>query len=90
MMSSIVTDYLRFIKEQVISHEQLLECHDKAYSTLEILLSTNLKDYPASTLHGCLSGISDNLREAKALNESLLNVLATLIQVSEFSKKPTQ
>ena len=90
MSSNIVADYLNFIKEQIVLHKQLLGCHCKAYSILEILLRSNLNDYPASIIHGCLSGVSDDLRQAKALNESLLNVLTTLVQVSEPVKKTFQ
>jgi hypothetical protein len=80
MNSNIVADYQAFIKGQIVLHEQLLECHRKGYSSLEILLTSNLNDYPASTLHGCLSGVSDSLKEAQALNESSLNVLLTRIK----------
>ena len=90
MNSSIVADYLAFIKEQIVLHKQLLGHHRKAYSTLEILLMSNLNDYPVSIIHGCLSGVSDNLRQAKTLNESLLNILTTLVQVSEPVKKTFQ
>jgi len=84
MSSKIVADYLAFIKEQIVLHEELLGCHRKAYSTLEILLTSNLNDYPASTLHGCLSGVSDSLKEAQALNESSLNVLLTRVKAEPF------
>jgi hypothetical protein len=85
MSSNIVADYQAFIKGQIALHEQLLECHHKAYSSLEILLTSNLNDYPASTLHGCLSGVvSDSLKEAQALNESCLNVLLTRVKAEPF------
>ncbi len=87
MNSNIVADCLTFIKEQIILHKQLLGSHHKAYSTLEILLTANLKDCPIPTIQGCLSGIRDNLRQAKALNEALLNILTTRAQVSEPVKK---
>jgi len=47
-------------------------------------LTSNLNDYPALTLHGCLSGVSDSLSEAQALNESSLNVLLTRVKVAPF------
>lgn len=81
MNSNIVTDYPAFIKEQIVLHNRLLESHYAAYSTLEILLCSNLNDYPVSILHGCLSGVSDSLKEAKTLNESWLNALTKLAQV---------
>lgn len=84
MSSNIVADYRAFIKRQIVLHEQLLECHRKAYSTLEILLTSNLNDYSASNLHGCLSGVSDSLQEAKALNESSLDGLMTRAKIAPF------
>ena len=84
MSSNIVADYRAFIKGQIALHEQLLECHRKAYSSLEILLTSNLNDYLASTLHGCLSGVSDSLREAQALNESSLNGLIRRTKAEPF------
>ena len=44
MSSNIVADYLTFIKGQIALQEQLLECQSKAYSTLKILLASNLND----------------------------------------------
>ena len=84
MSSNIVADYRAFIKGQIVLHEQLLECHRKAYSTLEILLTSNLNDYPASNLHGCLSGVSDSLKEAQKLNESSLNILLMRVKAEPF------
>jgi len=84
MSNNIVADYQAFINAQIALHEQLLECHRKAHSTLEIILTSNLNDYPALTLHGCLSGVSDSLSEAQALNESSLNVLLTRVKVAPF------
>jgi hypothetical protein len=84
MNSNIVADYLTFIKGQIALQEQLLECHRKAYSTLEILLTSNLNDYSASSLHGCLSGVSDSLKQAQALNESSLDDLTRRAKVAPF------
>ncbi len=84
MTSNIVADYRAFIKGQIVLHEQLLECHRKAYSTLEILLTSNLNDYPASSIHGCLSGVSDSLREAQALSESSLDGLMRRAKITPF------
>lgn len=87
MNSNIVAEHQAFIKEQIILHKRLLESHRTAYSTLEILLSSNLNDYPVSIIHGCLSGVSDNLRQAKTLNDSLLNALTARVQALESFKK---
>jgi len=84
MSNNIVADYQAFINAQIALHEQLLECHRKAHSTLEIILTSNLNDYPASSLHGCLSGVSDSLREAQALNESSLDDLLRRAKVAPF------
>ena len=84
MSSNIVADYLTFIKGQIALQEQLLECQSQAYSTLEILLTSNLNDYSASSLHGCLSGVSDSLREAKTLNELSLDDLTRRTKLAPF------
>ena len=84
MNSNIVADYLTFIKGQIALQEQLLECQSQAYSTLEILLKSNLNDYSVLSLHGCLSGISDSLREAQVLSESSLNALIRRAKLAPF------
>jgi len=84
MSSNIVADYLTFIKGQIALQEQLLECQSKAYSTLEILLKSNLNDYSVLSLHECLSGVSDSLREAQKFNESSLNALIRRTKIAPF------
>jgi len=76
-----------FINHHIILQERLAEYHQKAYSTLERLLTANLKSYPASILHLYVWEIRDIIGQATKLNQSMLSTLQSILKFVEASRK---
>lgn len=87
MSKNTVSDYLPLINHQIIVHEAVLEYHRKANAMLKVLLKANIADDAISTIHDYLWGVSDNIAQAKRLNESLLNDLMKIVGHAEPSKR---
>ena len=87
MSQNILTECAMFINHHVILQERLLEYHQKAYSTLERLLTANLKSYPAPILHLYVWEIRDIIGQATKLNQSMLNTTQSILKFVELSMK---
>ncbi len=76
-----------FINHQITLQDRLLVCHQKAYSTLERLLTANLKGYSAPILHLYVWEIRDIIGKAKELNQAMLDTARSILKFIEASRK---
>lgn len=89
MSQSILTECAMFINHHIILQERLQEYHQKAYSSLDRLLTANLKGYPAPILHLYVWEIRDIIGQATKLNQSMLDTMQSILKFVEASRKPT-
>ena len=87
MNRNTILDYLPLINHQIIVHEALLEYHRKADAMLKVLFKANIADDAISTIHDYLWGLSDNIAQAKRLNQGLLSDLTKIMRLVEPSKR---
>lgn len=87
MSQNILTECALFINNQIILQERLFDYHQKAYSTLDKLFTTNLKGYSAPLLHLYIWEVKDIIAQAKELNLSMLNTLQSIMKFVEAAKK---
>ncbi len=73
-------DYASLLNEQVIVLELMLSLHHKADSLLETALNTDFLQNPTSVIHDYLWILSDVTKEAKTLNEDLLDAIFKILK----------
>jgi len=84
MDTSKLSDYLALMKYQLDAQQMLLEYHLKIEAMIEMLLFKDVIDCPRLILHQYLCAISDLIRDAKTLNEELLD---RLIKITAYLPK---
>lgn len=82
MTQNRLPDYIAVIKEQVSSHEILLEYLFKVEALVEMMLTKDMSGYSKAKLHNYLWTISDLVIRAKKLSEILLNKLIRVVNES--------
>lgn len=83
MSEYIPANCLAFMQQQILSHETLVEEHQEIYKALRTLVVSTSDVYRISTTDLWLMKIIDMVKNASALNESLLNALTTRVGTSK-------
>lgn len=82
-----LTNCISLLNEQGAVLEALLEQHSKALALLETALSTDFLQQSKLIIHDFLWTLSDIVKQAKRLNEDLLNKQSKITKIlSELTK----
>jgi hypothetical protein len=87
MNQNILTECGLFINNQIILQERLFDYHQKAYSTLDKLFTSNLKGYSAPLLHLYIWETRDIIAAGERAESFDAKHLASIMKFVEAAKK---
>ncbi len=74
MNQNILTDYLKFLNDQIALHEKLMDYHQEAEAMIQVFLASEINTKVGVTLYHYVSILGDIIRRANDLNGEFLDL----------------